>query len=162
MQTKEGSHSKQDTMGKVSKKYFRMGLVAYICILMACTLPKEIKEYRDNHSGIPDAVSSISSMGHEYLVVVANSDEISDKEEFARTVIQMCRNNSFQSMKFSTDFNGYPRSLHINVYYHKNDITEKSPAFTVTFYPDNWDADYDIYNEAEHFKLCVDQKEIEL
>ena len=62
-----------------------------------------LEEWNESYSGIPDAVSSVSSGGWQYLKVVANSDRIDDKEAFARKVIQMCRENSFHSIRFSTE-----------------------------------------------------------
>ena len=67
---------------------------------------QELEKWKESHLGIPDAVSSVSSNNWQYLKVVANSSRIDDKEAFARKVIQMCRENSFHSIRFSTDING--------------------------------------------------------
>ena len=41
---------------------------------------ERIRGWGKNHSGIPDAVSGMSSDNWQYLKVVANSDRITDKE----------------------------------------------------------------------------------
>ena len=54
----------------------------------------------------PDVVSSISINQDQYLTVVANRSRIEDKEEFADLLIQMYKENSFQTIKFSGDIRG--------------------------------------------------------
>lgn len=48
------------------------------------------------------------------LTVVANRDKIEDKEAFANLLLQMYKDNSFDSMEFSLD-EGYPTSLDIRI-----------------------------------------------
>lgn len=55
----------------------------------------------------PDVVSSISINQDQYLTVVANRSRIEDKEEFADLLIQMYKENSFQTINFSSDIRGY-------------------------------------------------------
>lgn len=76
------------------------------CIGSGCSSKKE---------GVPDLLSSFSMNRDENLVVIANRDEIEDKDEFARLLVRMCKENSFQSIKFSTD-RGYAASLDMRVY----------------------------------------------
>lgn len=133
----------------------------WLCVLTLQNVTVMIAEYQENHSGIPDCVSSFSMMGEEYLVVVANSDWIPDREEFARTVIQMCRDNLFRSILFSTDKNGYPKSLEIKAYYRREHIGKYAPVCRIEYKPDKWDAGYDIYHDAEHYTLCLDGLEID-
>lgn len=111
--------------------------------------------------GVPDAVSSMSSNQDHYLTVVANSDTIPDKEAFAREVIHMCQDNAFHTIMFSTDVNGYPRRLEINVYLWEEDISEKEPVCYIRYVPLDYNEDYDIKNDQEKFHLYLDDKEIE-
>ncbi len=62
-------------------------------------------EWKEAHSGMPYVVSSISVNNDHHLKVVANSGRIDDKEEFAREIVHMCQDNSFRSIRFSTDIN---------------------------------------------------------
>ena len=91
---------------------------------------------------------------------VANQDKIEDKEAFARLLLQMYKENSFESMKFSED-EGYPTSLDMNVYTRKEDIGEKDPIMTVEYKPEEWNAEYDIVNATEQFHLYVDDEMVE-
>lgn len=75
---------------------------------------------RGNHiPAEPDVVSSISMNRDQILTVVANCDEIENKEEFAWKLIEMCRENSFHTIKFSTD-RGYATSIDMRVYLWKD------------------------------------------
>lgn len=111
--------------------------------------------------GIPDAVSSMSSDNWQYLKVVANSDRIEDKEAFAREVVQMCRENSFHTIRFSTDINGYPRGLTITVYLNRRGVERNEPVCEIDFRTEEYREDWDIKNNVEHFQLYLDGKEID-
>lgn len=119
------------------------------------------EEWEESHSGIPDAVSSMSGNNRQYLKVVANSDRIDDKEAFARKVIQMCRENSFHTIRFSTDINGYPSGLCITVYLNRKDLEKGEPVCEIEFRMEEYIAGCDIKNDVEQFHLYLDGKEIE-
>lgn len=95
----------------------------------------------------------------ENLTVVANRDEITDREAFAKQLLQMCRDNSFYSIKFSTD-QGYATSLDMNVYSWKEDIENGEPVMRVEYKPIEYGEEYDIVNNPDKFQLYVDGKEI--
>ena len=42
----------------------------------------------------------------------------------------------------------------------KEDIGEKEPVHEIEFLPDEWNREYDIKNEEEHFRLLLDRKKI--
>lgn len=71
--------------------------------------------------GEPDVVGTFSINRDENLTVVANRENIEDRETFARELLQMYKNDSFHSTKFSTD-RGYATSLDMNIYLWKEDI----------------------------------------
>ena len=103
----------------------------------------------------PDVVSSISVDREQYLTVVANRDKIEDKEEFAELLVQMCRENSFHTIKFSTD-RGYSTGLHMRVYLHEEDIEKGNVVMEIDYVQKECDGQYDIYNNPEKFELYVD------
>ena len=119
-----------------------------------------LEEWNESYSGIPDAVSSVSSGGRQYLKVVANSDRIDDKEAFARKVIQMCRENSFHSIRFSTDINGYPSGLSITVYLKRKDLENGRPVCEIEFRTEEYMEDCNIKDDVEQFHLYLDGEEI--
>lgn len=115
------------------------------------------REWKVDHSGIPDAVSSMRFNNDEHLTVVANSDSIKDKETFAREIIHMCQSNSFHSILFSS----FPSRLEISVYLKRRDIGEKEPVCRIKYAPLEYNDSYDIRNNAEQFHLYLDGQEIE-
>ena len=82
----------------------------------------------------PDVVSSISVDRDQYLTVVANRDKIEDKEEFAELLVRKCRENSFHTIKFSTD-RGYATGIHMRVYLHEEDIERNDSVMVVEYKP---------------------------
>ena len=118
-------------------------------------------EWREAHSGVPDVVSSISMNNDHCLKVVANSCKVDNKEEFARQIIHMCQNNSFHSIRFSTDIKGYPTGLDITVYLNRKKVEKGESVCKIEFSTDDFAEEYDIKNDAEKFHLYLDGKEIE-
>ena len=103
--------------------------------------------------GIPDAVSSISDGEKCCLTVVANSGEIPDEEAFARKVIRMCMENSFRSLRFSTDIGGWPEEMEIDVYLRKKDVGVKPPAFRIRAESERTERGYDSGNQLERYQI---------
>lgn len=134
-----------------------------ICIVLI--IVEGVIFYRNSleaYTNVPDLVSSFVSNNDYHLMVVANSKEITDKESFSKEVIEMCRNNSFKSMIFSTDLKGYPGSLDIDVYLQKEDIGKTDSVLNIRFQPDEWNSDYNIRDDVEHYRLYVDEEQIDL
>jgi hypothetical protein len=102
-----------------------------------------------------DVLSSISMNRDQYLIVVANRDRIEDKEEFAKLLVKMCRDNSFHTIKFSTD-RGYATGIHMQVYLCDNDIEEAKVAMKIDYIQREYNEKYDICNNPEEFELFVD------
>ena len=65
--------------------------------------------------GEPDVVSSMIVNNEQYLTVVANRNEIENEEEFKKLLIRMYEENSFHSVKFSTDLVD-PEKVYVKVY----------------------------------------------
>lgn len=128
---------------------------------MFCYGRQDSSEWKESHSGIPDALSSMSSNNWQYLKVVANSDRINNKEAFARKVIQMCRENSFHTIRFSTDINGYPSGLCITVYLNRKDLEKGRQVCEIEFRTEEYMEDCNIKDDVEKFHLYLDGEEIE-
>lgn len=132
-----------------------------LLLLLALSLSwagDRLSQWKEDHSGIPDAVNS-RNLGREcFLTVVANRDEIEDKEEFARTVVEMCIENSFESMCFSTDQEGYPSRLEIEVYRRKSEAGRGEPVCLIRFEPTAEECN--IKDDTEQYRLYVDGREI--
>lgn len=147
------------------KNIMRRGLFYFLVFLAFVSLiqygKEKYPEWKEAHSGIPDAVSSMSLNNDHHLKVVANSSRIEDKEGLARKIIHMCQDNSFHSIRFSTDINGYPSELHISVYLNRKEVEGGEPVFEIEFSTDDFNGEYDIKNDADKFRLYLDGEEIE-
>lgn len=128
-------------------------------LLMACE-KTEASDENTHIPGEPDVINSIRSGNDERLTVVANRDEIEDKEEFAKLLVKMCQENSFKTIKFSTDY-GYATQLNMRVYLWRDEIEGNEPVMTVDFEPIDWKQEYDIVNNPEQFELFVDGELVE-
>ena len=127
------------------------GRIAVLALLVCCIG----SGCNNKKEGEPDLLSSFSMNRDENLVVIANRDEIEDKDEFARLLVRMCKENSFQSIKFSTD-RGYATSLDMRVYLWRDEVEGNDPVMVVEYKSDDWNQQYDIVRNPEKFMLYVD------
>ena len=130
------------------------GLTVFCAACLFAALGNKEREGKDN-PGIPDAVSSMSDGETCRLTVVANSGTIGDEEKFARMVIEMCRENSFQSLRLSTDIGGWSEKLDIRVYLRKRDIGKREPAMHILYEPADDGENYDIRNDEGKYHMTV-------
>lgn len=130
-----------------------------LCLLLAATLVSGCAQ--KHKEGEPDVISSMKINQDETLTVVANRNQIEDKENFAKLLIKKCKDNSFQSVRFSTDY-GYATSLNLRVYLWEDEIEGQEPVMVVEYTPIEWNEEYDIVNDSEMFQLYVDGKLIEI
>ncbi len=105
-------------------------------------------------------IGTFSINQDENLTVVANRENIEDREAFARELLQMYKENSFHSTKFSTD-RGYATSLDMNIYLWKEDIEDGESVMTAEYRPVEYGKDYDVVNNPDKFQLYIDGKEVE-
>lgn len=70
-------------------------IISVAAILMVAAGSIYGKTSSDRKQGDPDVVGSFAMNRDENLTVVANRDEITDREAFAKQLLQMCRDNSF-------------------------------------------------------------------
>lgn len=130
-----------------------------LCLLLAAALVLGCAQ--KHKEGEPDVISSMKINQDETLTVVANRNQIEDKENFAKLLIKKCKDNSFQSVRFSTDY-GYATSLNLRVYLWEDEIEGQEPVMVVEYTPIEWNEEYDIVNDSEMFQLYVDGKLIEI
>ena len=100
-------------------------LCIVIMILTGCN--------RTNEIGEPDCVHTSSFNDELYLTIVANRNEIEDPEAFAEEILEMCKNNSFKSIKLSTDIQDFPEEITAKIYLYEEDIYIKEPAFVIKY-----------------------------
>ena len=138
--------------------------ICIVCVIMVFSIMTGYlfeKKSKEEISMKPDVVSSISMNRDQYLTVVANRDRIEDKEEFAKLLVKMCRDNSFHTIKFSTD-RGYATGIHMQVYLHEDDIEGNNPIMVVEYKPAVYGNAYDIVHDPEKFRLFIDGKSMDM
>ena len=110
----------------------------------------------ETQSDIPDCVIS-NSMNDDYsLTIIANREEIEDKEAFAKELIEQVRNNGFKTIMFSFEETGYPTSLDMTVYLNTKDWeSRKEPYMKVTFRQENAVDGYNIVEDYDKFQLEI-------
>lgn len=134
--------------------------ICIVCVIMAFGIMTGgfvERKYMKHIPIDPDVVSSISFNRDQYLIVVANRDNIEDKEEFAKLLVQKCKENSFHTIKFSTD-RGYATSVNMRVYLWKEDIERNDPVMVVEYKSVGSRKKYDIQYDSEKFELFIDGK----
>lgn len=77
-----------------------------------------------------------------------------------KRILQMYKDDSFHSTKFSTD-RGYATSLDMNIYLWKEDIEDGESVMTAEYRPVEYGKDYDVVNNPDKFQLYIDGKEVE-
>ena len=90
-----------------------------LCLLLSAAFVSGCaQKYKEREPGV---INSMKINQDEILTVVANRNQIEDKEDFAKFLVKKCKDNSFQSVKFSTDY-GYATSLNLRVYLWEDEI----------------------------------------
>ena len=129
---------------------------AVLLISLFLYLAKRKGERIIDECGIPDAVSSISDGEKCCLTVVANSGQIRDKEAFAREVIKMCMENSFRSLRFSTDLGEWSAVMEIDVYLQKKDVGRTPPVFRIRAESENGGGGHNSGNRADCYRIFIE------
>lgn len=99
-------------------------MVVAIVFVLAVMIGIGLEEEERSVEGEPDAISSMIVNNEQYLTVVANRNEIEKEEEFKKLLIRMYEENSFHSVKFSTDISD-PETVYMKVYPFRETIKEK-------------------------------------
>lgn len=112
------------------KKVISVVLVLVVVTILGIGLEGE----KRRAEGEPDVVSSMIVNNEQYLTVVANRNEIENEEEFTKLLIKMYEDNSFHSVKFSTDLVDSKR-VYLKVYRWKEDVRKEEPLLQIKYYP---------------------------
>ena len=126
-----------------------------ICLAVFTAISVWNQNCKKDNTGVPDAISSACT-GSEYrLTVTANASRIENREAFAFEVFRMCRENTFQTIKLSTDVTGWPSSLDITVYLHREDVGRKKPEMHIQLLPPDDGAEYNIKDDCSKYQLFI-------
>ena len=141
--------NKVKTKAVLTRAVLTAGAAVLLISLFLYLAKRKGERIIDERAGFRMRVSSISDGEKCCLTVVANSGQIRDKEAFAREVIKMCMENSFRSLRFSTDIGGWPEELEIDVYLQKKDVGEEPPVFRIRAESERIESVYDSGNQLE-------------
>lgn len=104
---------------------FVMLLISMLMGMYFRTKNEEMKEL--------DAVNSICFGDEMTLIVVANRDEITDEDEFAELLLEKYKENSFKTVRLSTDLE-QPEKVRMKVYLREKDFEEGEKPKIVVIY----------------------------
>lgn len=104
----------------------------------------------------PDMVPTMSSMNYEYCAIIAYRNQISDKIAFARKLIEMCRENDYETIKFATDVRGYLSGLYLNVYLTKEDFENGKIYMKIKYVTQECVENSNIKDNIEKYQLYID------
>jgi hypothetical protein len=128
---------------------------ALICLLLAVAFVSGCAQ--KHKEGEPDVISSMKMNQDETLTVVANRKQIEDKEDFAKLLVKKCKENSFQSVRFSTDY-GYATSLNLRVYlWIDYEITREELEECHTLCHGNWIEIEHKYKYIQELRRLLDE-----
>lgn len=119
--------------GKIRRKW-KMVIVVVLVLVVVTILGIGLEGEERRVEGEPDVISSIIMNNEQYLTVVANCNEIENEEEFTKLLIKMYEENSFHSVKFSTDLVD-PEKVYMKVYRWKRDVKKEKPLLQITYRP---------------------------
>lgn len=126
------------------------------CVLIAISaLSADNMDYENRQ---PDMVSTISSMNCEYCAIIAYRNQIPDKIKFARKLIEMCRENDYETIKFATDVRGYPSGLYLNVYLTQKDFEDGNIYMKIKYVTRECAQNSDIKDNIEKYQLYIDNE----
>lgn len=109
-----------ETKRKIRRK---RKMVVAIVLVLAVMIGNGLKGEERRVEGEPDVISSMIVNNEQYLTVGANRNEIENEEEFTNLLIKMYEENSFHSVKFSTDLLEIEK-VYMEVYLWRDEIKE--------------------------------------
>lgn len=107
-------------------------MVVAVVLVVAVMVGSDLDWNEKRVEGEPDVVSSMIVNNEQYLTVVANRNEIENEEEFTKLLIKMYEENSFHSVKFSTDM-VEPEKIYMKVYLWKDEVKKNQPNLGIEF-----------------------------
>ena len=121
-------------MEKKSKIRRKCKMIVAAVLMLAVMMGSDLEWNEKRVEGEPDVVSSMIVNNEQYLIVVANRNEIENEEEFKKLLIRMYEENSFHSVKFSRDLI-VPEKVYMKVYRWRGDVKKEEPPLRIIYCP---------------------------
>ena len=96
----------------------------------------------------------------EYFIKPNSEEDVPMAPDVVSSMIEMCKENSFHTIKFSTD-RGYATNVDMRVYLFQDKIEGHGPVMIVKYEPVEYGKGYDIVHNPDQFKLTIDGKTYE-
>lgn len=119
-------------MEKKRKIRTKWKMVVAVVLVVAVMIGIGLEGEERRVEGEPDVISSMIVNNEQYLTVVANRNKIENEEEFKKLLIRMYEENSFHSVKFSTDM-VESEKVYMKVYLWRDEIARKDPAMRINY-----------------------------
>lgn len=119
-------------MEKKRKIRTKWKMVVAVVLVVAVLIGIGLEGEERRVEGEPDVISSMIVNNEQYLTVVANRNKIENEEEFKKLLIKMYEENSFHSVKFSTDM-VEPEKIYMKVYLWKDEVKKNQPNLGIEF-----------------------------
>lgn len=119
-------------MEKKRKIRTKWKMVVAVVLVVAVMIGIGLEGEERRVEGEPDVISSMIVNNEQYLTVVANRNKIENEEEFKKLLIRMYEENSFHSVKFSTDLVD-PERVYMKIYRWKEDIRKEEPLLRIHY-----------------------------
>ena len=119
-------------MEKKRKIRTKWKMVVAVVLVVAVMIGIGLEGEERRVEGEPDVISSIIMNNEQYMTVVATRNEIENEEEFTKLLIKMYEENSFHSVKFSTDM-VEPEKIYMKVYLWKDEVKKNQPNLGIEF-----------------------------
>ena len=109
-----------------------------------------------------DAISSVSMNDQEKLLIVANCNRIEDRTKFAKEVLQKYMDNSFQSIRLSTDLRESVTCLQVSVYLQEEQIENGNPVMGIEYRLQRASLNNDIRENSEQMDIFIDGEKMDV
>ena len=71
-------------------------------------------------------------------------------------LIELCRENAFENIKFATDVRGYPSGLYLSVYLTKKDFENSKIYMKIKYITKTYNQNSNIKDDMEKYQLYID------
>ena len=131
----------------------KTGILILLSCSMICGCSKEYIEM--------DILSSHNTTSVNWyeldIDVIADKDDVSDKEACSREIIQHILDNDFHSARFSFDINGYPNNVSVDVFTSEKNAQKGKKAYSfeyvTEFNTENPDVQNNIKDNPGEFEI---------
>lgn len=110
----------------------------------------------------PDIINSRAESSENYLEehisVVMNKMYVSDYNKAAEEIVQKCRDNDFENIRFSYDL-GKPNALYGTVYLNRFSFNNGKALFSFEFVQQDVNGGYNIVDDPDRFTLKIKTNE---